>query len=78
MPVTPATALLLDRDFVQEQWPLLGSVLPTPEEAKKAEAKVVCSANKACQAIGLGGDCCPAPSGIYLGCCDPRSSGKPS
>jgi hypothetical protein len=75
MPITPATSLLLDRDFVSEEWPVLGSSLPSPEEEEMAAAKVVCSVNKACAAIGLGGNCCPAPSGVYLGCCDPRPGG---
>eukprot|EP00930_Biecheleria_cincta_P003617 TRINITY_DN104547_c0_g1_i1.p1 TRINITY_DN104547_c0_g1~~TRINITY_DN104547_c0_g1_i1.p1 ORF type:complete len:253 (+),score=37.64 TRINITY_DN104547_c0_g1_i1:218-976(+) len=28
-----------------------------------------CSANPGCAKLGLQGDCCPAPSGVVLGCC---------
>lgn len=29
-----------------------------------------CAANAACAELGLTGNCCPSPTGVYLGCCD--------
>lgn len=75
MPVTPITEALLDRAFVEEEWPILGDVIPTPEEESKMMERASCSLNKGCAAMGLQGTCCPAPSGIYLGCCDARPGG---
>jgi hypothetical protein len=30
----------------------------------------LCSDNKACEALGLNGVCCPAPGGAHLSCCN--------
>jgi endo-1,3(4)-beta-glucanase len=49
MPVTPATALLIDQAFVMTEWPVLGSRLtPAAPPASK-----LCAANQGCAAIGM-------------------------
>lgn len=35
----------------------------------KSTVKAACSANSACDAIGVLNDCCPTEKGIFLGCC---------
>ena len=35
----------------------------------KNAVKPACSANSACDALGMINDCCPTEKGIYLGCC---------
>ena len=53
-----------------------------PEEKKSGAdstasslGKPSCAENKACAALGLTGNCCPASSGAFLGCCDKAQSG---
>jgi hypothetical protein len=43
IPVTPATALLLDQNFVESEWPVLGYFLPGRITANLTNP--VCSAN---------------------------------
>jgi len=56
-----------------------------PEEKKSGAAsaasslgKPSCAENKACAALGLTGNCCPASSGAFLGCCDAAQNGGSS
>lgn len=53
-----------------DQTPNSGS---TSTETTSASASQSCSSHKACVAIGLTGQCCPAAGGVRLGCCDETS-----
>merc|ERR550537_245179 len=44
---------------------------PTPGKAS-------CDAAPACKALGLHGNCCPADSGVYLGCCGDHPPSPPA
>ena len=71
MPVTPATALLLDHAFVAAAYPVLARSLPLPVPAEMQ----LCSASAACSALGMTGLCCPTAAGAFLACCDTASTG---
>jgi hypothetical protein len=68
IPVTPATALLLDQTFVASEWPVLGYYLPAQTSPSVEQA---CSLNPACAVLGLEGNCCPSggANSAYLACC---------
>jgi len=72
LPITPATALLLDQPYVSVQYPLLASRLPAPAAAPATVTSPQCAAYGDCVALGLGGgdaNCCPTPDGAMLACC---------
>eukprot|EP00595_Chromulina_sp_UTEXLB2642_P000252 CAMPEP_0196762572 /NCGR_PEP_ID=MMETSP1095-20130614/2279_1 /TAXON_ID=96789 ORGANISM="Chromulina nebulosa, Strain UTEXLB2642" /NCGR_SAMPLE_ID=MMETSP1095 /ASSEMBLY_ACC=CAM_ASM_000446 /LENGTH=448 /DNA_ID=CAMNT_0042113835 /DNA_START=1227 /DNA_END=2573 /DNA_ORIENTATION=+ len=69
MPLSPATAVLFDQQYVMQQWPVLGSRLnaihnTVPDQYRK------CSASKDCAALGLVGNCCPNNENVFLQCCN--------
>ena len=69
MPVTPASALLLDQPYVSAVYPLLASRLLSVTSV--SEQQQLCSANNDCVALGLtSGNCCPSPEGVSLACCE--------
>lgn len=49
--------------------PLVGFNLSASTKPNSVTVKPACASNSACDAIGLIGNCCPAPNGVLLGCC---------
>lgn len=66
----PATQIYDNPDVMQ---PVPSpSMQPTfyPNPGMGPQGARSCSAHPRCQALGLGGDCCPTLAGVFLGCCD--------
>jgi len=57
----------------QQQWKATSSASPSlavsPTLGSPWQTTAPCSANAACRAQGLDGDCCPTSAGLFLGCC---------
>ena len=83
LPLTPVTNELFgDHSFLLSQYSRLdghlngvmsGSESPTSSPTFSAKGQTQdseCKVNKRCAKLGIVGDCCPTPEGVYLDCCD--------
>jgi hypothetical protein len=71
MPISPATALLFDQDYVALEWPVLKTVIPPPRppfvmhqecslnESQSAPISPHISSSSDCASNGIVGLCCP-------------------